>query len=371
MSRVPYRSWIEVSRTAIESNFRAVRGLVGAGVETVPVVKADAYRHGAVEVARMLAGQGARWFAVSNVEEAVTLRQSGISARILIMADVLPFERQALIDFQLTPVIHSLEHLRQLDLAIPFHLKLDTGMSRLGVREDAEAIASALAACPGKLEGLMTHFASAGDYGNPQTEEQILRFDAISDGLRRLGIDPPYRHMASTIAIAYGRKDAWKNMVRPGHAIYGYVSPARGTGAPASLLQVAPALAWKATLLDIKEIPAGARAGYGGTFLAAAPLRIGIVAAGYADGVPHALSNKGRMIAAGKLVPVLGAVSMDLTTIDLTGAPRLRPGDAVTLIGREGDASQDAQQMARDARTISYSLLCGISARVHRIYVES
>src|SRR5258708_3019467 len=158
-------------------------------------------------------------------------------------------------------------------------------------------------------------------------------------------------------------------MVRPGHAIYGYVSPARGP-APQRLLTVKPALAWKATILTVKDVPEGALIGYGGMYRATRPTRIAVVAAGYADGIPHPLSNHGKMIARCKIVPILGAVSMDLTTIDITALPNLRTGDAVTLLGEEDDVSQDAQQIARLAGTISYSVLCGISARVKRVYID-
>src|SRR5262249_51243744 len=160
----------------------------------------------------------------------------------------------------------------------------------------------------------------------------------------------------------------WGNLVRPGHAIYGYVSPARG--APPKALHVSPALTWKVTVLEVKDIEAGALIGYGGIHRASKPMRIAILAAGYADGIPHRLGNRGKVIAAGKLVPIIGAVSMDLTTIDISGCPKMRGGDAVTLLGSEGDASIDAQQIARWAGTISYSVLCGIHARVKRVYVD-
>ena len=157
-------------------------------------------------------------------------------------------------------------------------------------------------------------------------------------------------------------------MVRAGHALYGYLSPARGN-APQPLLQVQPALTWKAKILAIKDIPEGALVGYGGTFRAPRPMRIGILAAGYADGLFHRLSNRGKVVADGKLTSILGTISMDLTTIDLSHTTALVPGDDVTLLGREGDATLDAQQIARTAGTISYNILCSISARVRRIYI--
>jgi alanine racemase len=373
----PYRCWVEISLERIAENFRAVRGVVGDSVEVMPVVKADAYRHGALEVSRRLVREGAAWLAVSSVEEGVALRDAGIGARILVMADFLPVERPALLDYNLTPVIHALEDVAEWDrlarergITSSYHLKVDTGMGRLGTRAVAPEIARVVGAAPNaRLEGLMTHFASSADYTGTQTDEQIQTFDRICAGLADCGVNPPFVHLSSTIPVAYGRRNAWQRMVRPGHAIYGYVSPpARGVG-PERVLHVKPALTWKAAILAIKDLPEGALVGYGGMFRAPRPMRIAVLAAGYADGIPHRLSNRGRVIAGGHFVSIIGAVSMDLTTIDITLSPSLRVGDAVTLLGAEGDVSIDAQQIARLAGTISYSVLCGISARVKRVYL--
>jgi len=340
------------------------------------VVKADAYGHGAIEVSRILTAEGACWLAVSSVEEGVALRQAGIGARILVMADNLVRTGAALLEYGLTPVVQDLADLRAVDeaaraadRALPYHLKIDTGMGRLGTRGAPEEAAAAIReATHARLEGLMTHFASSADYASAQTGEQVKVFEEFRAGLRRAGIAPAYWHMASTNPIAYGRREAWGNMVRPGHALYGYISPARGE-APRRILEVKPALAWRASVLTLKDVPEGALIGYGGMFRAPRPMRIAVLAVGYADGVSHRLSNRGKVIAAGKLVPILGAVSMDLTTIDVTECPGLRPGDAVTLLGSEAGVTLDAQQIARAAGTISYAILCGISARVKRVYV--
>jgi alanine racemase len=371
----PYRSWVEISLSRIAENFRAIRALVGPGVEVMPVVKADAYRHGAVEVSRTLEAEGARWLAVSNTDEGIALRDAGIRARILVMADFLPFSREAMLAYQLTPLIHSLEDLDALNTLaarreerIRYHLKIDTGMGRLGIRPGA-AIAEAIdAARFTKLEGLMTHFASSANYTSQQTEQQLALFESVVSTLHAAGINPEIAHLSSTVPVAYGRRRAWREMVRPGHAIYGYVSPARGS-APPRLLDVQPALSWRVTVLSVKEVPAGAQIGYGGMFTTTVPSRIAVLAAGYADGIPHRLSNRGAVIVKGTLAPIIGAVSMDLSTIDVTNAPPVRQGDMVTLLGKEGNLSVDAQEIARLAGTISYSVLCGIHARVKRIYV--
>lgn len=365
-----------ISRQQIVRNYRSVRAATGPGVAVMAVVKADAYGHGAVEVARALAGEGVEWLAVSSVTEGVRLRGAGIRTPILVMTGFLPHEWAALADAGLTPAVQSLDELAALDRMareagknVAYHLKIDSGMNRLGTPAAAEEIITALrAATHARLDGLMTHFASPADYTSSQTDQQTAYFSAMVERLRNAGLAPPHIHISSTNALAYKRNPGWLTMVRPGHALYGYVSPARGD-APKPALDVKPVLTWKAKILVVKEIPEGARVGYGGAFRAPEPMRIAVLAAGYADGVPHRLSNRGKVIAAGKLAPILGTVCMDLTTIDISHTTSLGPGDEVTLLGREGDVSLDAQQMARMAGTISYAILCGIGERVQRVYV--
>jgi alanine racemase len=376
MQRIPYRSWVEVSRERIAQNFEAVRETVGSGVEVMPVVKADAYRHGANEVSRVLETAGAHWLGVSSVEEGVSLREAGITTRILVMADFLPWEQESIFENQLTPAVHSLQKLSELDALaekrgahIPYHLKIDTGMGRLGTRQSTTAILEALSNTRhARLEGLMTHFASAALYSTGQTEQQIQYFQRFAEVLSAGGIVPKYRHLSATIPVAYGRREAWGTMVRTGHAIYGYVSPVRGQNHK-RILSVKPALEWKAAVVEIKDVPVGAPVGYGAIFRAARPTRVGVLAVGYADGLPHRLTNRGRVLAGGKSVPILGAVSMDLTTVDLTEVPDVQPGDPVTILGRQGAERVDAQEIAKTAGTISYNVLCSISARVKRVYL--
>lgn len=373
----PYRSYVLVSRDEIARNFRNVRSVVGPGIDVAGVVKADAYGHGALEVARVLVDEGARWLAVSSVDEGVHLRCGGIrQPRILVMGGFLPYEGEAVVEHHLTPVVYTFEQVKRMDTLaagcgrpLGYHLKIDSGMGRLGTRAAVEEIVAVLSEVrQARIEGLMTHFASAADYSSNQTANQLTYFHTVAAGLERAGIAPHYLHTSSTNAIGYGRRDGWHNLVRAGHALYGYVSPARGD-APAQLLDVHPALTWKAKILDVKDIPEGALVGYGGTFRAPRPMRIGILGAGYADGIFHRLSNRGKVIADGRLTSILGAISMDLTTIDLSHTTALKPGGEVTLLGTEGEARLDAQQIARVAGTISYNILCSISARVKRVYV--
>ncbi len=371
------RCYVEISRGRIASNLEAVRSAVGPDVDVMGVVKAEAYGHGMLEVARILVSRGVRWLAVSNVAEAAQLRGAGLAVDILVMAGLLPDDFRTAVELGLTPVAHSTADIRRLEEAAVaagrrtnFHIKFDTGMGRLGTLETPAEVASVLQSLRmTTCDGLLTHFASASDFSTPQTDRQIDRFDEICREMAALGIAPRYLHLSSTNAIAYARPHAWRTIVRPGHAIYGYISQAKGL-APANALRVSPALAWKVKIVAVKDVPANTLVGYGGIACVKRPTRLAILGAGYADGIPHRLSNRGKVIAGGKFAPILGAVSMDLTTIDITESLRLKPGDDVTLLGQEGRFSINAQEMARWAGTISYSVLCGIKPRVERVYVD-
>jgi alanine racemase len=372
-----HRTWAEISLGRIAANYHALRAAVAPECELAPVVKADAYRHGAAAVSLRLQTEGAQWFAVSNTEEGVSLRASGLTARILVMGDFLDYERAALVDAQLTPVVHSLARLNDLNsyaaasgTTIAYHLKIDTGMGRLGTRTEIGQIVQAVrCASHLRFEGLMTHFASANDFATSQTTDQIIAFEAALSEFNRVGLAPAQAHLASSGPIAFQMRRAFGTLVRPGLALYGYVSPPCGP-APAVELDLQPALTWKALVVEIKEIPQGATVGYGAQWRAARHTRMAVIAAGYADGIPHQLSNRGHVVAAGKLLPMLGAVSMDLITVDVTEAPEVQIGEAVTLLGRDGATKYDAQDMAAEAGIISYAVLCGLGNRVARVYVD-
>ena len=331
--------------------------------------------HGAVETARVLVAEGARSVAVSNLEEGLKPREAGLQGRILVMADCMSCGRAALVQSGLTPVVHSLQDLRELsrtaqaaERPLPYHIKIGSGLGRLGLRPCAADILAAIGEARNLvLEGLMTHFASAADYRSTQTEDQIAVFENVVGKLRRAGVLPSYVHLSNSNAIAHGRRSRFENAVRPGLAIYGYLTPARGEAQP-PLLRVMPALCWKAPVLAVKEVPEGAAISYGAMFRTTRPSRIAILGVGYADGYPHQLSNGGHVIAGGRLAPIVGAVSMDLTTIDVSQSPRLQPGDAVTLLGREGDLVLDAMRIACTAGMIPYNVLCAINPRVKRVY---
>jgi alanine racemase len=369
------RTFVEISRAALAANYQAIRAAVGEQVEILAVVKADAYGHGAVRVAQTLEDAGARWFAVTSIDEGVELRRHGVGGRIVVLAECARSELNTIAEFNLTLMLHSIEDLRDLDAwarmrecSPRFHLKFDSGMGRLGLAEArAGDVAELLEACPHlRLEGLATHFASAEDLGAGQTEQQLRRFSHLVDQLAARGIRPAFVHAANSAALAY-RPDTWGSMARPGLALYGYLMPPRGATAVARF-QVQPVLTWKAQILTIKDMPAGVALGYNATFRTERPMRIGVVAAGYADGLDRRLSNGGFVLAAGARAPIVGLVSMDVCLVDLSASPGLRPGDYVTLLGREGDQTLDAAEIAEHCGTIPYEVLVRIGRRVTRVY---
>lgn len=366
-----------ISRERIARNYRNLRAAAGPAVEIVAVVKADGYGHGALEVSRVLMAEGVKWLAVSSVEEGVTLRRAGIgAARILVMSGFFPDESDALVEYDLTPGVVSLGQIADLDrLAarsgkpMRYHLKIDSGMRRLGTAATAREILATIEKTPlARLDGLMTHLASSSDFSHGQTCEQLTYFNALAGELRAKGLAIPHLHSSNTNAIGYGLIQYGHNMARAGQGLYGYVSPAAGP-APPLRLEVAPALTWKARLVAVRDIPKGSFVGYDRTFQAARDMRIGVIAAGYTDGIFHRLSNRGNVIADGQFAPIVGTVSMDLTTIDLSHSATLQPGDEVTLLGREGNASLDALDIATTAGTTLCNTLCNISARVRRVYL--
>jgi alanine racemase len=348
------RTWAEISLRRLSQNYRNIQSAVGSAVAVAGVVKANAYGHGAVPVSRTLVEQGARWLAVSNVAEGMELRRAGIAVRVLVMGGVLPFERQALLDGHLTPVVHSLEELHAWDAIgrrFEVHLKVDTGMARLGMREQPDAIAAAIAALRSiHVEGMLSHFATPDD--PVQSAAQLARFEEV---LRF--VNPQVAHFASSVAIADTLKGSWLTLVRPGIALYGY----------APVCDVKRVLTWKATVVAVKDLPKGETVGYGARYRAERDLRIAVIAAGYADGVPRALTNQGHIEIGGCLAPVIGAVSMDLTTIDVTDCPAIKTGDQAVIIGD----LVSAEDIARTTGTISYEILTGIGNRVERTYNSS
>jgi alanine racemase len=374
-------TWAQVSLENLRYNFGVVQRHTGWGVNVCAVVKADAYGHGATECARALEEEGARWLGVTSLDEAIPLRDAGIRTRILLMTGFWRGEEEEIVRLQLTPTVWEPGQVELLEKAAaglglakhPVHLKVDTGMGRLGVSpEDLPQVCSALRASPHLLlEGLSTHLASSEVLDAPSVEDQLRQFEQVRMALHHAGFDPPLVHAANTGAII-SRRESWHTMVRPGIALYGYHLPFERAGREVSgtklRLGVKPALTWKTRILSLREARANQALGYGGTYVTKAPARIAVLPVGYADGLNRALSSRGRVIVREHYVPIVGRISMDLTLADVTGLPGISVGDEVILLGSLDGLSVDAREHATLASTNVYEILCAISKRVPRKY---
>jgi alanine racemase len=386
MSRVATRpTWAEVSLTSLRQNFRVVAKQTGAGVEVCAVVKADAYGHGAVECSRALEAEGAKWLGVTSLDEAIPLRDAGIRSRILLMTGFWRGEESEIVRLGLTPTVWEPWHIESLEMAaagrtvanrtIPpaVHLKVDTGMGRLGVSlEELPAVLKALKAAPHLLlEGLSTHLASSEIMDAPSVGEQERRFEEALRMVRAAGFVPDLVHMANTSALI-SRRETWNNLVRPGVALYGYYLPFQRAGREVSggtlRLPVKPVLTWKTRILSMRNFAANQALGYGGTYVTKAPAHVAVLPVGYADGYNRQLSNRGRVIVRDHYAPIIGSISMDLTLVDVTGIPEVAVGDEVILLGSSDGLSVDALGHARLANSSPYEILCNISKRVPRRY---
>jgi len=372
-------TWAEVSLPTLRQNFRAVRDHVAPAATVCAVVKAHAYGHGAVECARSLESEGAEWLGVTDAKEGVKLRGAGVKARILLMTGIWKGEEDGVVAQNLTPTVWEPWHLELLERTartrqnvLPVHLKLDTGMNRLGASPATlPRLCEMLSACRHlALEGVSTHFASAEVLDAEDARRQMKCFDEGLAVLQSYGLRPNLVHMGNSAATR-ARPETWKRMVRPGLALYGYSLALTQAGEPVEVAPLAlhPVLTWKARVLTVKEVAAGQAVGYNGTFVTKARSRIAVLPVGYADGYPRLLSNRGRVIVGGEYAPVVGRVSMDLTTVDVSHIPGVAVGDEVILIGRSSGKSVDAAELARLAETIPYEILCALAPRVPRVYL--
>lgn len=341
------------------------------------VIKADAYRHGIVECATALERAGTRWFGVTTTEEGVQLREAGIFGRILLMTGFWHGDEEEIIQKHLTPAVWEYWHFVSLRRAaqklgkvdVPIHLKIDTGMARLGVpwADLQPTIDDLKTQSELQLEGIFTHIASAEILGEMAVTEQLARFSESATLIRQSGYTPKYEHAGNSAAIV-SRREAWHNMVRPGISLYGYY-PAFSPRQPETP-KVFPVLSWKTRIISIRKTPRGQRIGYNGTFTTVRDSRIAVLPVGYADGLNRQLSSRGRVLIRGQFAPMLGRISMDLTLVDVTDIDGVQIGDEVVLLGTSGAERIDASEHAALASTISYEILCNISKRVPRHYLN-
>jgi alanine racemase len=374
-------TWAEVSLGTLRRNYRTIRDYVGKGVTVCAVVKAYAYGHGAVECSKALEAEGATWLGVTSLDEAIPLREEGIATRILLMTGFWRGEEEEIVSLGLTPTVWEVGDIELMERAAArvgvaqhaIHLKLDSGMGRLGAApEDLLALLAALKSSPHlKLEGFATHLASSEVLDAPSVVEQLKVFADARRVLREAGFDPPLVHAANTSAVI-SHHESWNTMVRPGLALYGYHLPFERAGREVSgaglKLALEPVLTWKTRTLSLREMRAGQALGYGGTYVTKAPARIAVLPVGYADGLNRGLSAGGRVIVREHYAPIVGRISMDLTLADVTGIPGIAVADEVVLLGSHDGLSVDAREHADLAHTIPYEILCAISKRVPRKY---
>ncbi len=385
-SRIETRpNWAEVSLAALRHNFRVLQQHVGPGVTICAVVKCNAYGHGVEECAPALQQAGATWFGVTSTDEGVVLRAAGVTGRILVLCGLYPGEEEEALQHQLTPAVFRIEDAGRLAQAaarlklngkVPVHLKIDTGMARLGLPfAELEAFCDGLSHLPQiELEGVFSHLASSEIIDDEGTSQQIERFDAALRILASHGLHPRLRHLANSGAVI-ARPGAWHNFVRPGLALYGYEQPTvHRNGSPAPDVPALPlqrVLAWKTHILGLRDVPAGQALGYGGAYVTSAPARIAVVSVGYGDGLARKISTngatgQGEVLLRGHRARMVGRISMDLTLVDVTQVPGAAVGDEVVLIGRSGEQEITAWDQARWADTVVYETLCNLSKRVPR-----
>jgi alanine racemase len=367
-------TWAEIDLGAVSANYRALASLLGPGARLIPVVKADAYGHGAVAVSRALVDAGASMLAVALVEEGAALRAAGIDNDILVLEGTWPGQEPDAVRLQLTPAAGSVEGIRRLadaaaaegaDLAV--HLKIDTGMTRLGAPHDALApVLDALAAAPRvRLTGAFTHLACADEPENPFNTEQVRRFEDCVAAVRARGLDPGELHVANSAGLLH-HAALRRFSARSGIALYGY-SPAPDR----ARVPLRPVLQLRTRIGRVADIAPGTPVGYNCRFVAPRPMRAATLGIGYADGYRRALAVRARVIVRDAWAAVLGAVSMDLIVVDVTDIPGAREGDEAILLGSSASCRVDAADLAAAAGTIPYEVLCGIGPRVPRVYRET
>jgi alanine racemase len=368
---------VEIDLNALRHNLQQVRGLAKGEAEILAMVKADAYGHGAVPVSREIEAAGVPLLGVATAEEGIELRQGGITVPILILGGIYPGEHEKYLRHSLTPVLFDLDTARELEEAgrksgrtWVVHLKIDTGMTRLGFpwKDWGEAVDFFRQAKSLRVEGVMTHFAVA-ESETPDdkafTGEQMRRFGICRDRALEAGIRPRFFHMANSSATVAWEKARF-NLVRPGLLLYG-VAP---TPALAARADLKPILTWKTKILALKRVAAGDSVSYGRTYVCPKDSLIATLPIGYADGYTRRFSNRSEALVRGRRVRVVGIVCMDLTMLDVGDIPGVRVGDEVVLLGKQGSGEIHVHELARWAETIPYEIFCGIGKRVPRQYIK-
>ncbi|MBV6514799.1 MAG: Alanine racemase 1 [Planctomycetes bacterium] len=371
MSRLPQRVWAEISLDHARHNLKQIRRAAGRR-KVMAVLKANAYGHGAAEMARVFVRDGVDALGVGDSGEALELREAGIKAPILIVGAIIEGEMPAVVEQDLEVNLHTVEMAEALNQEaarqgkrVRVHLKIDTGMGRLGMQpfQAVPFLHRMHNLANLELVGMCTHFSYPYEENPSFTLRQLERFNVAVDVARRLGYDNLTLHAASSLAL-FRRKESLFNMVRPGVALWGLL-PGDERGLAKRLK---PVLSWKTRIVFLKDVPEGQPIGYNRTYYTPNPTKIATLPVGYNDGYRRALSNKAEVLIRGKRCPVVGLVSMDYTTVDVSAVPQAQVGDVVTLIGSDGRQAISAEGLAADAGVSVYELLCGLGRRVVRVY---
>jgi alanine racemase len=377
--------WAEIDLNAIAHNVRELRRRTDPRAKVMAVVKANGYGHGAVEVARTAIASGAEWLGVARLSEAIALREAGFSAPILVFGYTPPADAGRLLDFDLRQSVYSLDAARAYSEAaartrrIRVHLKVDTGMGRLGMvpaalsgQDPRHAVgdafireATAIARLPGiSAEGIFTHFAAADSADLSSAQRQLTLFMEVISALKSSGLEFELRHSANSAAVI-AIPESHLDLVRPGIALYG-LKPSEEIDLTGISLK--PAMALKTRIIHLKAVPAGTAISYGMTYRTPRATVIATVPAGYADGYRRLFSSRGSMLVHGRRVPVVGRVCMDLTMLDVGAVPEARIEDQVVIFGRQGGEFISADDLACDLGTINYEIVCDLASRVPRVY---
>lgn len=376
------RAWLEIDLDAIRHNTQAIRKHTSEQAEIIGVVKADGYGHGAVEVSRCILQNGVTRLAVSQLDEAIQLRQNGITAPILLLSDLEPERAEGLLAYDVAQIVFTREFAEilsrkatELGKVAKIHIKLDTGMGRVGFRAEDPATVEEIMAIrkmPGlHIEGIFTHFAVSDEAeagAKAYTEKQFALFQNVCNQLKARGVEIPLHHVANSAAVLR-YPEMHLDAVRAGIILYGF-HPSQDTR---KMMQLQPAMTFKARLTSVKKVPAGTFLSYGCTYTTKRESVIATVPVGYADGYFRALSNKARVLIGGQYAPICGRVCMDQFMVDVTdlvaGGTSVSVGDEVVLMGRQGDLEISAEELASLCDTINYEIICSPGKRVPKRYV--
>jgi alanine racemase len=387
--------WVEISPRSFEDNYRFLSTLAGPQVELLAVIKADAYGHALEICAPAAMRAGARWLGVTSVEEGIEARHLCPEARILVIGGVFPRQGCDVVRHKLTAVVWDSWQFDELEAAaraadlrsFSVHLEIDTGMSRQGAGPDSLAplLERFHRDSPLRLEGVMTHLFAADEADGKTTDDQLERMEAALNRIQTAGINAGVLNIGNSAALLAGQAEklsaladryGMKTLIRPGLALYGLVpeydpdfSPAEPVSLSHARNDLKPVLSWKTQVVSVRSVATGAVVGYNGTFVATEPMRLALIAAGYADGLDRKLGNRFNVLVRGQSAPLVGRISMDQSVIDVTDIPDVATGDEVVLIGQQGDETISAFDHAKAAGTIPWEIFTSIAARVPRIPV--